>query len=326
MKLPSLRVALYGALFALLTTGCAQISGSTEVKPDGAYTRTLVFEGDKPKGPKDQAEMGMGPTIDQLVIVPRTPGWDVKKAYDKSKITITATRSFAAGEASVNDLLVKGDPNKGESVLANTVSVTKRDDGKLEYREVIRWVGPKDNSATETKQIEEELKKNLPAEKAGDTAAIKATATILQKEVVRAILGPGDPLLGLLLTHPHYAEFKLRKHIGGAIRTALTEGFGDKLTEAERDSTAKGMLATLGEKITDSAKPTPPGPPAEAPDGDSGKKQQSPLVAILLKVKLPGKVVETNGELDDLTGEVVWPLYSEAPTAGDITLRAVCEP
>lgn len=325
MKLPSLCAVFCGALFALLTTGCAQISGSTEVKPDGGFTRTLVFEGDKPKGPNDPADMSFSPTIDQLVIVPRLPGWDVKKAYEGNKITITASKNFGAGEPSVNDLLVKGDPKKGESVLANTVSVTKLADGKLEYREVIRWVGPKDTSATDFKEVEEELKKSLPADKATDTAAVKATAALLQKEVVRAILGPGEPLLGLLIAHPHYAEFKLRKRIGGAIRTALAEGFGDKLTEAERDSTAKGMLSTLGSKITNSAKPTPPGPPIGETPGEPSKKQGNP-VAILLKVKLPGKVVETNGELDDLSGEIVWPLYSEAATAGDITLRAVCEP
>jgi hypothetical protein len=327
MKLPSLRAALCGALFVLLATGCAQIGGSTEVNPDGGFTRTLVFEGDKPKGPKDSDGMSFSPTIDQLVIVPRMPGWEVKKAYEGSKITITASKAFAPGEASVNDLLVKGDPKKSESVLANTVSVTKRDDGKLEYREVIRWVGPKDNSATDTKEIEEELKKHLPEGKASDEAAVKATAGMLQKEVVHALLGPGEPLLGLLFTHPRYAEFKLRKKMGGALRQALTEGFGDKLTEAEREATARAMLATLGSKISNAAKPTPPGPGGPAPDSEAEKSSKpGSLVAILLKVKLPGKVIETNGELDDLTGEVVWPLYSEAATAGEITLRAVCEP
>jgi hypothetical protein len=321
MKLQPLRAALSAALFALLATGCAQIGGSTEVKADGGFTRTLIFTGDKPKGPKDTGEMSFSPTIDQLVIVPRMPGWDVKKAYKDSKITITASKSFGPGEASVNDLLVKSDPKKNESSLANTVSVTKRPDGKLEYKEVIRWVGPADTSSTDSKKIVEELAKSLPEGKSGDTAAINATATRLQKDVVHLLLGPGEPLLGMMMTHPLYAEFKLKKALGVSVRKALEEGFGDKLTEEERSATVQKMMATVGSEILDSAKPTPPGTPSEA--GES--KKSGSLVAILLKVKLPGKVVETNGELDTESGEVVWPFYSESATAGEITLSAVCE-
>ncbi len=322
MKLQPLRAALCSALFALLSTGCAQIGGSTEVKADGGFTRTLIFTGDKPKGPKDAGEMSFGPTIDQVVIVPRMPGWDVKKAYKDSKITITASKSFAPGEASVNDLLVKSDPKKNESSLANTVSVTRRPDGKLEYKEVIRWVGPAETSSTDSKKLIEELKKSLPEGKASDDAAINTTAMRLQRDVVRLLLGPGEPLLGTMLTHSLYAEFKLKKALGRSVRKALEEGFGDRLTEEERSATVQKMMATVGSEIIDSAKPTPPGTPT---GGDEESKKSSSLVAILLKVKLPGKVVETNGELDGESGEVVWPFYSEAATAGEITLSAVCE-
>src|SRR5205823_1049612 len=47
--------------------------------------------------------------------------------------------------------------------------------------------------------------------------------------------------------------------------------------------------------------------------------------AITLVVKMPGRVVETNGIVDDLTGEVYWTLYPQAALERDVTLRAVFE-
>jgi hypothetical protein len=45
----------------------------------------------------------------------------------------------------------------------------------------------------------------------------------------------------------------------------------------------------------------------------------------MIRVKLPGKVTETNGELDPDTNEVVWPLYPEAAAMGDVTLTATTD-
>ena len=42
-------------------------------------------------------------------------------------------------------------------------------------------------------------------------------------------------------------------------------------------------------------------------------------------VKTPGRVVSSNGELDDLTGEVFWALYDDAATFKDVVLTAVVE-
>ena len=38
-----------------------------------------------------------------------------------------------------------------------------------------------------------------------------------------------------------------------------------------------------------------------------------------------GKVIATNGEYDEYTGEVVWPLYSAAAGFEDVVLTATCE-
>ena len=244
----------------------------------------------------------MGPTIDEAVIIPRSAGWIVSKAYKDSEVTITATRSFAAGEAAIDDIGIKESKDKPGSVLASTASVTKRPDGKLEYREVLRWRGPKTEVGGADKEIVDGLKKVLPAGPAADAGALSATAKLIQKDLVRLLLGPGEPLFGLLITHPDYAEFRLKKSLALSVRKSLETGFGDKLTDAERAAAVRAIVSEVSAKASQSAKPTPPGAPGNG-NGEDKKSDNSALVAILLKVRLPGKVVETNGELDPESGE-----------------------
>ena len=42
-------------------------------------------------------------------------------------------------------------------------------------------------------------------------------------------------------------------------------------------------------------------------------------------LRTPGRVVSSNGEVDEFTGEVYWALFPEGAALKDITLTAVCE-
>ncbi len=42
-------------------------------------------------------------------------------------------------------------------------------------------------------------------------------------------------------------------------------------------------------------------------------------------VKMPGRVVSSNGEVDDLSGEVYWALFPEAASLKNLVLTATCE-
>jgi hypothetical protein len=42
-------------------------------------------------------------------------------------------------------------------------------------------------------------------------------------------------------------------------------------------------------------------------------------------VKTPGHIVSSNGEVDDVTGEIFWALFSDAASLKDIVLNAVVE-
>jgi hypothetical protein len=74
---------------------------------------------------------------------------------------------------------------------------------------------------------------------------------------------------------------------------------------------------SLNAKTTKSADPTKAG---DKPDlGDAA------LAALTFSVKLPGKIVSTNGERDDFAHEVYWSVYPQAAALGDVEMTAVCD-
>jgi hypothetical protein len=270
----------------------------------------------------------MGPALDDIVAPPRTPGWKVTRAKDpknESEVVVTASRTFAAGETLSDDLALKAplkkDAPKGTLptvFLGNTLSVRTLPDGKLEYREVIRWRGAKPKElANPDPEMMAMLALSVPAL---DKAARATVATHLRQNLWQTLFGPGEPILGLLLTHSELGEFKLKKRLGEAVESELKAALGEKLTEAERRAAVLKIIGSLSESVKDKTKQQANAGPAASGGNDDT------LVALLIKAKLPGKLISTNGEQDPATGEIVWGLFAQAPAAGDVILTAVCEP
>ncbi|WP_309707730.1 hypothetical protein [Armatimonas sp.] len=309
----------------LVSSGCARIGTRTDVKPDGSFVRTVVYRGSAPS----TDGFSMAPALDDLIAPPRTPGWKVTRETDpksenKSELIVTATRAFPAGETLSDDLALKSPPKKDAPkgtpptmILGNTLSVRTLPDGKLEYREVIRWRGPKPTElATPDSELMTLLAATLPTlDKAG-----QATLTLhLQQSLWRALFGPGEPLLGLLITHPELGEFKLKRHLGASVDTELKGALGEKLSEPERRTAVQKIVAAITNDVKDKTK-------KQANAGPGGDKNDDALVAMLIKAKLPGKLLQTNGEEDPATGEIVWGFFSQAAAAGDVVLTAICDP
>jgi hypothetical protein len=42
-------------------------------------------------------------------------------------------------------------------------------------------------------------------------------------------------------------------------------------------------------------------------------------------LKVPGRVISSNGQVDELTGEVYWAMFPEAAVLKELTLTAICE-
>ncbi|MEP6756738.1 MAG: hypothetical protein ABJA67_14630, partial [Chthonomonadales bacterium] len=48
-------------------------------------------------------------------------------------------------------------------------------------------------------------------------------------------------------------------------------------------------------------------------------------IPLMLTVKLPGKIVSTNGDMDPSSDEIYWATFAVAASFEDITLTAVCD-
>jgi hypothetical protein len=53
-----------------------------------------------------------------------------------------------------------------------------------------------------------------------------------------------------------------------------------------------------------------------------GKQENASLTTLTFSVKVPGRLLETNGLRDDIDGSVTWGMFAEAPSVEAVTLRA----
>lgn len=304
---------LGAAIIVSAGTGCARAAVETEVNEDGTWTRTLTLrvtvmdeQGGLPFTP---------PKLEDYFELPTGDEWETQQKKEEGDLVFTAKRTLQNGESIRGDLIIK----KGDKpILINEVTVREIAPGRYEYREVLRWQGdPPSGYAEFDPDITKAIKNALP-ENLHESPAVSEIMDSIKREIWRMFFGPGDPIIGQLLTHPDLAEKKMKRSLGKLLVAALVEKLGNKLPERERAATARAILDGLMlEKMIRNEQPSP-----EPPEPGGSDDQPTPLY---LSVKLPGRIVETNGELDELAGEVFWALYPQAAAPGEVVLRAVCD-
>jgi hypothetical protein len=294
-------------LLVFLFSACTRAHVTTEVKVGGSWTRTVALSGQQKK--EGQPNFG---SIDDSFVLPSGPGWKSREEKKGDERTLTFERVLTMGATSKGDVSIKGG-DAGGTQLVNEVTVNRLAPRRFEYRETLRWTGP----ALKAKVTPEDLAKvkaALPAALATDEAA----NGLSQKVYVLAVpmvFGPGDPIMAIGLTHPDLAVLRLRQRMGSLVMKALEEQFGDKLTLAERREAARKIIETTFTQAMPAKPDTSNGPP------NSG----SGLVPLTFIYKGLGKVVSSNGEVDDLTGEVFWCLFPEAASLEPVKLTAVIQ-
>ncbi|MGA2186303.1 MAG: hypothetical protein ABSH47_25085 [Bryobacteraceae bacterium] len=296
------------ALAAL--SGCARSRITTEIKAGGAWTRTDSFTGQEKK------EGQMAPSIDDIFVIPSGAEWKSHTVKTDKDSTVVVERTLRADDSLKGDVSIKADADKLQ--LVNDVTVRRVGPRRFEYRETLSWKAPKapgDIGDIKPEQLEE-IKTALPKPLATDANA-RALAGRLTVLVVPLMFGPGDPLLALGLMHPDLAERRASQRIGALVVKALEEQFGDKMSADQRKEVVRKVIAGSFA----SARPAQPDPSAGPPD----KSSSGGLTPLMFVVKTPGRVISSNGELDEFTGEVYWALFPEAASLKDVTLTAVCE-
>jgi hypothetical protein len=298
-------------VFALaLLSGCARARVTTEIRSGGAWTRTVALTGQE----KKEGQMDMGSSIEDSFVLPSGDGWKSRVEKKEADQTTTFEKSFTAGAPLTGDLSIKGDGGKTD--LVNEVSVTKLTPRRYEYRETLRWTGPPPTGMTLKPEDLAGLKAVLPKALATDENA-QGIATKMAGLVMPMLFGPGDPLLAIGLLHPDLAGRRASQRVGSLMLKALEQQFGDKMTPAQR----RDVTLKLIETSFSGTKPSKPDP-AAGPPASKGGGGLTPLMFI---VKSPGKVISSNGEVDELTGEVYWALFPPAASLKPVVLTAVVE-
>lgn len=328
------------ALAAL--TGCARSVVTTEIQKDGTWKRTLKFYANAPA--KDG--LALGETLDSTFILTKGAGWKTTRGKENDPNAkkeqanpfggggdmevYTAERTMALGESIDHDVSLKSSDKKmQEPVVVNTVSVKEIAPGKFEYREILRWKGPKldkppigDLPVMDAKAMAE-IKKFLPAELATPEKMLVLNKA-LEQGMWRLMFGPNDPLLAdmfKLMMFPDMIVPKMTRHFNIIFDTALAKTYGEALSaEERRDITRKMTQSQVNQwksQASDKAAAGPPNPGDQNKDGT--------FVAMTYSVKMPGRVVEANGDIDPVMNEVYWTFYSPAPMLEDVELRAVCD-
>jgi hypothetical protein len=318
-------VAKIGSLAAcaVLLSGCARSTITTTVNPDGSWVRKLTFHAPaaKPNNPQPEVK------LEDVFVLPSGLPWKTTRTQKEEEIIYTAERVMKAGETLAPDMTLKGsgDLAKKGGPLRNEVSVREIAPGRWEYRETLHWQGemPKDLAKPDPEALLA-IKNALPPALATE-ANVQAVNQVVTRAFWRMLFGPGDPLIaqlfGQLMMNPDLAERRMMQRVSGVILKGLEEKLGAQMTPEERLQVTRRLVQAIS-KSTETKVKSKTQPDAAAP-GD--KDNSGAMVALTYSVKLPGRVVETNGEVDELNGEVFWALYPEAAAVGDVVLLAICE-
>lgn len=293
-----------------LVGGCVRTNTDTVVTEDGSWTRTVKYTIQK------EDMMGKPNTFDQFIALPTGTEWKTSQATEKENLVFTAVRQAKLGDTITNDLQIK---QKGKPILANTVTVRDLGNGRYEYLETIQYVGEaKPDLPSPEGELMAMLRESLVGIEVTD-AQIKEMSQAAMIDLWRIIFGPTRPMLPSLILHPDLGERELRRSFGRTMDVQFEKFFGDKMDKDARLKAIRSLMAKM-----DAEKVMGPTKEKAQSESSSGEGDQG-FVSMSTIVKLPGRIVEANGEIDEVSGEVFWAFFSESPQMAPLTLRAVCE-
>jgi hypothetical protein len=294
----AIRHAAWLAIAAgLIATGCTRASFRTEVHPDGSWARMERF-------------MACNETaLEEAFVLPAGGGWISIRAEETEGASHTSRRTFRAGETLRRDLVVKRD-EAGKVTQRLASEITMREDGarRWHYLEVLRWHGPRptpllDRERELRRLLEEGLPEGLTSEE-----DLKDLVAHTVHAAWRVLVGPGEGWQAGL-GHAEYGERHARMRLGIAIDRLLVGKLGRRLADDKRRAIVRKLVAALPLRAGEETN-------ARFDENDAG------AVPLMFVVKMPGRLVATNGEFDPVAGEVVWGLQAAAPALEAVVLTA----
>ncbi|MEQ8762751.1 MAG: hypothetical protein RL885_02410 [Planctomycetota bacterium] len=309
------RRPVIGLLVLWLCAGCGNFGAVTEIHPDGSWTRESRYStSDELSGPTESFEVTIREDLEDYFDFTGVEKWEKDARNELGGGVLIMSRRAQPGET-LSDFALKGED--GKVIARNEVTVTRLSEKRFEYKETLRWVGPipellEEPSPERVQYFAGKLPEDIEQ---ADRVAKELTRAAVQQYVLLLYGGTGQrPLLSEALVHRNVALRKLQARLRKGITADLQERLKghpqhDRLADIVAKIVDSEMIQQLGEKDEDK---------------DVFNDDRS-LIALDFTAKLPGKIIETNGELDEVTGEIYWTLFAASPVLEDVVLRAVCE-
>ena|SRR5580658_8071947 len=304
------------ALLSLLWLGgCARARVTTDIQADGSSIRTILLSG------QEKTENGVPtptlatPMLEDTFVIPSGAEWKAKEEKQSGNRALTLERTIPLGKPLGGDLSIKaGEP--GKIKVVNEAKVTRAGPHRFEYRETLLWKGDPAAVLGEIKSEDlKTIKASLPKPLATD-ANVRALADKMAVLSIPMLFGPGDPLLAMGLLDPDLAIRRAGQRMGAVLLKALEDQFGDQMQPAQRKEVARQLI----QQTFASPQFSQPRDPTAAPASNS-----TGLTPLMFIVKTPGRIVSSNGEVDELAGEVFWALFEEAAASNNVVLTALVE-
>lgn len=310
-----LALGAFVAVMGIGLNGCARGVISTTVNPNGSWVRKVTFHGAKP----DKKSISIGQNLEDVIVLPKGAEWKITQQDKDSEIVYTAERTLPAGGTLHGDIATKGAKNQPTPLVINDVSVQQIAPGIFRYKETLHWKGEPAKDLTPDKDIIANVKKALPTALATNDNA-EYIATQFTHAFWRVLFGPNEPLLAefsALMIEPEIVVRKILQRFSAKMDTILQRRFGAQLTAEQRFAITKSLVGesvkTVSAKSKDNAV------------GGGGKEENHSSISLIVSVKMPGRLLETNGERDTIEGDVYWSFYPEAAALEDVVLTATCD-
>lgn len=300
---------LFVSAAAVALVGCSNVVATTEVRPDGSFTRTTAYSAVR------VSEARTAPGLDETFVLPAGKPWKVSKSAVGDEVRYVATWSGPAGSQVDRDVSVRGRGSRGV-LMSNGMQVARAGDNTYTYTERLRWLGPRPSELLKADPaLLKAVKSALPPSATADREAAEMSRRITIS-VWRMMFGPGDTVLGQFLTQPYAAERTLRRRLGNDVLAQVNTVYGRRLTESQRIAVARRIVNAVSSLTRARTHDGAGSPRTGGPDGLTN------LPSLTFVLRCPGRIISTNGQEDDLAGEVYWTLYPEAAAAEDVVLKA----
>lgn len=288
---------------SVLLVGCSRATTDSVISKDGSWTRTVKLTVQKMPG--DPESNSFADTFG----TPLGSDWKSKVEFKGEDRTTTFSRKVATGNEVLTDVIVR---EKGQTTYKNFVTIRSLGGNKYEYLEkfVATQVKPSETEAAIVKLVEV-LNAQLPPDLLSKQEVQKVSRECF-RSLIASIFGPDEHLIGVMLLSGAGGEKRLKARFYETLDRSLSGALGDRLSSEKRQQLIVRVTQTLDEdtllgKQKKSAK-----------EGDSNG-----MVGLSSSVSFPGKLIETNGRIFPLTGEVYWDYSTLSADFEPIELRAV---